>query len=102
MSTLLFEKHGFVATLAINRPETRNALGEEGDGELFAAAAARINADRELRCAIITGVGTAFSAGYVLVGSTEVTGARSCAVIIADPSAKPTPTPTPPTRFSIC
>ena len=63
MSTLLFEKHGFVATLAINRPETRNALGEEGDGELFAAAAARINADRELRCAIITGVGTAFSAG---------------------------------------
>jgi len=63
MSTLLFEKHGFVATLTINRPETRNALGEAGDGELFAAAAARIDADRELRCAILTGAGTAFSAG---------------------------------------
>ena len=63
MSTLLFEKRGFVATLTINRPETRNALGEEGDGELFAAAAAGINADRELRCAILTGAGTAFSAG---------------------------------------
>jgi hypothetical protein len=37
--------------------------------------------------------GTAFSAGYVLVGSTELTGARSCGVAIADPSAKPSPTP---------
>jgi hypothetical protein len=43
--------------------------------------------------------GTAFSAGYVLVGSTEVTGARSCAVSVADPSAAPTPTPTPPSRL---
>lgn len=37
--------------------------------------------------------GTAFSAGYVLVGSTVKTGARSCAMAIADPSAKPSPTP---------
>ena len=37
--------------------------------------------------------GTAFSAGYVLVGSTELTGARSCGVAIADPSASPTLTP---------
>jgi enoyl-CoA hydratase/carnithine racemase len=63
MPTLLFEKRGFVATLTINRPETRNALGEEGDGELFAEAAAKINADRDLRCAILTGGGAAFSAG---------------------------------------
>ena len=35
--------------------------------------------------------GTAFSAGYVLVGSTELTGARSCAAMVADPSASPTP-----------
>jgi 2-(1,2-epoxy-1,2-dihydrophenyl)acetyl-CoA isomerase len=63
MSTLLFEKRGFVATLTINRPETRNALGEEGDGELFATVAAKINADAELRCTILTGAGTAFSAG---------------------------------------
>jgi hypothetical protein len=41
--------------------------------------------------------GTAFSAGYVLVGSTELTGARSCAVIVVDPSA--TPAPTPPLRM---
>lgn len=37
--------------------------------------------------------GTAFSAGYVLAGSTELTGARSCGGGIVDPSASPTPTP---------
>ena len=37
--------------------------------------------------------GTALSAGYVLAGSTQVTGARSCGATMADPSAKPAPTP---------
>jgi enoyl-CoA hydratase/carnithine racemase len=63
MSALLLEKSGAVATLTINRPESRNPLGEEGDGDLFAGAAAEINADRTLRCVILTGAGTAFSAG---------------------------------------
>ena len=74
MSTLLFEKRGFVATLTINRPESRNTLGEEGDGALFAQAAAAINADRELRCAVITGAGTAFSAGGNLKAMREKSG----------------------------
>ncbi len=63
MSALLFEKNGPLVQLTINRPETRNPLGEEGDGELFADACARINADREVRCVILTGAGSAFSAG---------------------------------------
>jgi enoyl-CoA hydratase/carnithine racemase len=63
MSALLSEKNGTVVTLTINRAESRNPLGEEGDGELFAEACAGINADREVRCAILTGAGTAFSAG---------------------------------------
>src|SRR5215469_7409920 len=63
MTALLFEKSDRVVTLTINRVETRNSLGEDGDGELFAEAAARINADREIRCAILTGAGPAFSAG---------------------------------------
>src|SRR5262252_4416232 len=62
-SALLVETSGPVVTLTINRPESRNPLGEEGDGELFAEAAARINADRDVRCTILTGAGTAFSAG---------------------------------------
>jgi enoyl-CoA hydratase/carnithine racemase len=63
MSALLVEKNGTVVTLTINRPESRNPLGEEGDGALFADACAAINADRTVRCAILTGAGTAFSAG---------------------------------------
>jgi enoyl-CoA hydratase/carnithine racemase len=63
VSALLFEKSGPLVTLTINRPEARNPLGEEGDGELFADATARINADREVRAVILTGAGSAFSAG---------------------------------------
>lgn len=63
MSALLFEKDGHVAVLTINRPESRNPLGEPGDGELFAEGSRRINEDRDIRCAILTGAGKAFSAG---------------------------------------
>ncbi len=63
MSALLYDKHGSVVRLTINRPEARNPLGEEGDGALFADAAQRINEDREVRCVILTGAGPAFSAG---------------------------------------
>jgi enoyl-CoA hydratase/carnithine racemase len=63
MSALLVDKNGPIVTLTINRPEARNPLGEPGDGDLFAAACAEINADRSVRCAILTGAGSAFSAG---------------------------------------
>ncbi|HEY3777173.1 MAG TPA: crotonase/enoyl-CoA hydratase family protein [Rhizomicrobium sp.] len=74
MTALLFEKSGRVVTLTINRPESRNPLGEEGDGALFEDAAARIDADREVRCAILTGAGKAFSAGGNLKAMREQTG----------------------------
>jgi enoyl-CoA hydratase/carnithine racemase len=77
MSALLFEKSGPVATLTLNRPDTRNPLGEEGDGDLFAEACARINADRELRCVILTGAGKAFSAGGNLKSMRERSGTFS-------------------------
>jgi enoyl-CoA hydratase/carnithine racemase len=63
MSALLLSVSGPVATLTLNRPESRNPLGAEGDGELFQEAARKINQDRGVRCAILTGAGTAFSAG---------------------------------------
>lgn len=75
MAPLLFEKDGTLVTLTINRPEARNPLGEEGDGELFEQAAQRINADRALRCAILTGAGKAFSAGGNLKAMREREGA---------------------------
>jgi enoyl-CoA hydratase/carnithine racemase len=63
MSALLIDKNGHVATLTLNRPEIRNVLGEIGDGALFTKAAAAINGDPEIRCAILTGAGNAFSSG---------------------------------------
>ena len=48
MSALLSEKSGAIVTLTINRPESRNPLGEEGDGPLFAEACAAINAASHL------------------------------------------------------
>lgn len=60
---LLFETRGPVAVVTINRPESRNPLGHDGDGDAFAAVAARINADRSIRAVILTGAGKAFSAG---------------------------------------
>lgn len=69
------EKQGPVATLTLNRPEAMNALGEPGDGDKVAAACAEINADRELRCAIITGAGKAFSAGGNVKAMQSRTGA---------------------------
>ncbi|MBI3700185.1 MAG: crotonase/enoyl-CoA hydratase family protein [Afipia sp.] len=74
MSALLFEKDGPVALLTINRPEARNPLGEDGDGDLFADAVERINNDRDIRCAILTGAGKAFSAGGNLKAMRERSG----------------------------
>ncbi|MGB8363437.1 MAG: crotonase/enoyl-CoA hydratase family protein [Rhizomicrobium sp.] len=74
MSALLFEKSGLVVTLTLNRPESRNPLGEDGDGELFVDAAHRINADRDIRCVILTGAGKAFSAGGNLKAMRERSG----------------------------
>lgn len=60
---LIYEEKGPVALLTINRPAERNLLGRVGDGELFEKAAGRIQADNAIRCAILTGAGTAFSSG---------------------------------------
>jgi enoyl-CoA hydratase/carnithine racemase len=63
MSLVTIEKRGHVAILTLNRPEAMNALGAPGDGDQVQAACAQINADREIRCVILTGAGRAFSAG---------------------------------------
>jgi hypothetical protein len=70
-----------------------NTIGQEAwtsrDGQNWQPV--KLNAPAFARSRIDDG--TAFSAGYVLVGSTELTGARSCGATTVDPSAKPTPTP---------
>ncbi|GAA6157399.1 crotonase/enoyl-CoA hydratase family protein [Pyruvatibacter sp. HU-CL02332] len=62
-SPLLLDIDGHVATLTINRPDSRNALGEAEDGPAFAEAAEQINGNIDIRAVILTGAGKAFSAG---------------------------------------
>ena len=63
MSLIRTEIDGHVAVLTLTRPESLNALGAPGDGDLVQAACEAINDNREVRCAILTGEGRAFSAG---------------------------------------
>lgn len=60
---LTYEQDGPVVTLTMNRPEVRNALSDPGVAEDFVAACDRITRDLSVRAVIITGAGTAFSAG---------------------------------------
>src|SRR5262245_59904332 len=66
-----------IATLTIVRPEAMNALGEAGDGAAFETACREINADRGIRCAILTGEGRAFSAGGNVKAMRDRTGSFS-------------------------
>ena len=63
MSDLIARKDGKAGRFTLNRPDAMNALGQDGDGKAIAAACAEITADPEIRCAILTGAGRAFSAG---------------------------------------
>jgi enoyl-CoA hydratase/carnithine racemase len=71
---LHYATDGTIATLTLDRPASRNALGNPGDGDWFAAAAARINADAALRCVVIAAQGPAFSAGGDLKAMRDRTG----------------------------
>jgi 2-(1,2-epoxy-1,2-dihydrophenyl)acetyl-CoA isomerase len=63
MSLLKIERRGHVAILTLDRPDKLNALPELGDGEEFREVCEALNTDPEVRCAVITGAGRAFSAG---------------------------------------
>lgn len=63
MGLLKIDRDGHVVTLTMNRPDSLNALGADGDGREFADACEAINEDIDLRCVVLTGAGKAFSAG---------------------------------------
>lgn len=60
---LLYDQDGHVVTITFNMPETRNALTDADLCAAIVAAMRRIDADQTVRCAIVTGTGTAFSSG---------------------------------------
>ena len=58
-----YEQDGTVVTLTLNAPERRNAISTFADCDAVVDAVHRVNADRAVRCVILTGAGTAFCAG---------------------------------------
>ena len=62
LSHLLYEKHGHVAVVTMNRPEARNAWSLELMARM-ADAWAEIDGDPEVRVAILTGAGGNFCSG---------------------------------------
>src|SRR5262245_26169417 len=65
MSVLLVEKSGGIAKITLNRPEALNALSSELV-RAIERAFRELAKDAEIRVAIITGAGRAFSAGVDL------------------------------------
>ncbi|QHJ01029.1 crotonase/enoyl-CoA hydratase family protein [Xylophilus rhododendri] len=61
--TLLYQQDGPVVTLTLNDPERRNPLTGNDIVDRLLEAIARIEADDAVRVVILTGAGTAFSAG---------------------------------------
>jgi enoyl-CoA hydratase/carnithine racemase len=62
MSKVLYEKHGRIAYITLNRPETLNAVDDELDGALWKAWA-DFDTDEGVDIAIVTGAGKAFCSG---------------------------------------
>jgi enoyl-CoA hydratase len=68
---LLTERVGHALVVTMNRPEARNALS----GEMLAGMSEawdRVNEDRDIRVAVLTGAGGAFCAGADLKAMTEM------------------------------
>ena len=68
--TILFEKTGGVADVALNRPKKLNAFDATMHEELYAALEDAA-ADDEVRCVVLRGEGRGFSAGADLAGIIE-------------------------------
>lgn len=60
---VVYVKEGHIVTLTLNRPEIRNAISDDDMIGDIVTAIGRINDDNDVRVAILTGAGTAFSSG---------------------------------------
>src|SRR5215831_15719358 len=68
----LFETAGLISTITFNRPERRNCMNREVMLE-FEQLILRVRDDRTTRVLIVTGNGTAFSAGADVSGAKGIT-----------------------------
>jgi enoyl-CoA hydratase/carnithine racemase len=74
MTFATYEKSGRIATITLNRPESRNAIATVEDCRDLADAFARANDDPEVSALILTGAGKAFCSGGDLKAIRERTG----------------------------
>jgi enoyl-CoA hydratase/carnithine racemase len=74
MTFALYETSGRIATITLNRPESRNAIATVEDCDDIAAAMARAQDDAEISVIILTGAGKAFCSGGDLKSIRERTG----------------------------
>jgi enoyl-CoA hydratase len=65
LETLLYERHGRVAKITLNRPNVLNAINTGMIAEMHRAMDA-VEADPETRVIVLMGAGRSFSAGYDL------------------------------------
>ena len=68
--SILYETHGPIRLITLNRPQTLNAIGEGMEEEVHHALDVA-DADDDARVIIINGAGRAFSSGYDMTASTE-------------------------------
>ncbi len=60
---VLYEQSGHIVTLTMNMPELRNPVSEPAIIDDLIAAVDRMNGDKTVRAAVLTGAGSAFSSG---------------------------------------
>ena len=60
---VLYEQDGPIAVITLNQPELRNAISDAEVIDALVAAIERLDADLDIRAAILTGAGSAFSSG---------------------------------------
>lgn len=70
MPDLLYEKHGHIARITLNRPERLNAISVEML-ELLTKALEDADRDREVRAIVLTGAGRGFCSGLDLKDTME-------------------------------
>jgi len=75
--TILVAREGHVATVTLNRPDKLNAINATLLRELFHTVV-ELGADRDVRCAILTGAGDkAFAAGADIAAMRDMTSAEA-------------------------
>ncbi len=74
MTFATYEKNDRVATVTLNRPESRNAIGTVEDCDELAGALWKANDDPEINAVILTGAGKSFCAGGDLKAIRERSG----------------------------